>query len=244
MQLLLCNDDGIDAPGLLALEAALAELGEVHVVAPSAERSAQSHALTMHKPLRVRAAGPRRWAVSGTPADCVYLAVQSLLTARPDVVVSGINRGANLGNDTYYSGTVAAAREGCLQGLRGVAVSLARGPEAEDYGAASLLAQRVVRRVLAGGLSEGVLLNVNVPRGLVRGLHACPLGRLTYTPGVEHRTDPRGRSYYWIGGEPVPRHDAGTDGDLLLEGWATVTPVDIWPTHTPSLELLRDWTDR
>jgi 5'-nucleotidase len=249
LRLLLANDDGIDAPGLHALEAALAGLGEVTTVAPATEQSARSHALTFHEPLRVRSVGERRFSVSGTPADCIYLALHHLLDAPPDVVVSGINRGSNLGNDVHYSGTVAAAREACLAGFSAVSVSLhlEPGDRERHWGTAGAVAARVVRQVLGERLPPLVHLNVNVPNvpaSDVLGLRACTLGRRTYAPSVVQRRDPRGRRYFWIGGEHEHfGEDDQTDGIAVERGWASVTPICAYPTHHESLEALRDWTD-
>lgn len=249
MHLLLSNDDGIDAPGLLALEARMSTVGQVTTVAPDSERSAQSHALTLNDPLRVVPAGPRRWAVDGTPADAVYLAVHHLIDRHPDVVVSGINLGSNLGNDVHYSGTVAAAREACLHGMTAVSISLHKTPEQREiwWETACDVAERVVREVVRRPPPPWVHLNVNVPNvppHELRGIRACVLGKRTYTPLVDLRRDPRGRQYFWIGGphdrfEPEER----SDGRAVEDGWAAITPIHAFPTHAPTLEALREWTD-
>jgi 5'-nucleotidase len=229
MRLLLTNDDGVHAPGLSALARALSARHEVWVVAPSSERSAQSHSLTMHKPLRLHAHGERRWAVTGTPADCVYLALHHVLAdARPDLVVSGINHGTNLGSDVHYSGTVAGAREACLQGVPSVAVSLERGDPLQ-WDTAAGVACDVVARVERRPLPAGVFLNVNVPNvapDALRGLRACRLGERFYAPKVDARVDPRGQPYFWLGGPHSHfGEDPHTDGPLLSDGWATMTPL-------------------
>lgn len=248
MQLLLSNDDGIDAPGLQALEERMRTLGTVWTVAPDKERSAQSHALTLTEPLRAIPLGERRWAVSGTPADCVYLAVHHLLERHPAVVVSGINDGSNLGNDVHYSGTVAAAREACLHGLTAVSISLhRRGGERPLWDTACAVAERVVQQLADCPLPRWVHLNVNVPNiplEELKGLRACVLGRRTYAPLVDLRRDPRGRQYFWIGGghdrfEP----DELSDGRAVEEGWASVTPIHAYPNHLESLVAIREWTD-
>jgi len=249
MHLLLCNDDGIDARGLKTLEAALVDFGQVWVVAPETEQSASSHALTMHEPLRVRRRGEGRWSVSGTPADCVYLAIHHLLPQPPDLVLSGINRGSNLGNDVFYSGTVAAAMEACFQGFPSVAVSLHVEPDDQEnhWETAAEVAQRVVRGVQQSPLPPLVLLNVNVPNlpaSELRGLKVTAQGQRHYAPMVHIRTDPRGRPYYWIGGthrqfEPIP----DTDGPSIEEQWATVTPFRPDLTAREAFEALRPWTD-
>jgi 5'-nucleotidase len=237
MKLLLSNDDGIDASGIQAMERAAAALGTVWVVAPEAEMSATSHALTMHKPLRARPRGEGRWAVSG------------LLPARPDLVISGINRGSNLGNDVFYSGTVAAAMEACFNGLTAVAMSL--HIEAEDrhnhWETAAEVAVRVARGIAKTPLPAGVLLNVNVPNvsgERLRGVKVTALGQRRYAPLVDVRTDPRGRHYYWIGGaheEFLPIE--GTDGPAIEQGWATVTPFRPDLTATSAFDALRTWAD-
>ena len=207
MVLLLSNDDGIDAEGLAVLERCLEPLGTVVVVAPDRERSACGHALTMDRPLRVREVAPRRWSVSGVPADCIYVAVHHLLDERPALVVSGINDGANLGTDVHYSGTVAAAREGCLQGLPAVSISLVRDGGPHNWDTAARVAERVVSRLLAHPPAPSAHINVNVPNiplEHLRGLRACRLGRRNYAPLVDVRSDPRGRPYVWIGGNHRP----------------------------------------
>jgi 5'-nucleotidase len=248
VRILVSNDDGIEAPGIAALAEAMGSLGEVWVVAPDSERSAQSHALTMHKPLRASRRGERSWSVSGTPADCVYFAVHHLMPERPAVVVSGINNGSNLGNDVFYSGTVAAAMEGCFHGVPAVAVSLHRPepiPE-RHWETGQLVAKRVVERVLAG-VPPRLLLNVNVPNippERLLGVKAAVLGERRYAPMVALRHDPRGREYFWIGGdheEFVPIE--GSDGPAVEQGWATVTPIHPDLTMHGYMPDLRRWTD-
>lgn len=249
MNLLVSNDDGIHATGLEALASAMEPLGKVWVVAPEREQSAASHALTMHEPLRVMRRGEGRWAVSGTPADCVYLAVHHLLPEPPDLVLSGINRGSNLGTDVFYSGTVAAAMEACFNGFPAIAVSLHIEPDDREkhYETAAAVALRVARGVRANPLPPRVLLNVNVPNvpeGELRGIRAVALGQRHYHKLVDLRTDPRGRRYYWIGGphdqfEP----DDDTDGPTVERGFAAVTPFRPDLTYQPALDALRTWTD-
>ena len=248
MALLLCNDDGIDASGLRALEEGLKDVAPLFVVAPNKERSAQSHALTMHKPLFARPRGEGRWAVSGTPADCVYIALHGLLDAPPALVVSGINRGANLGYDVHYSGTVAGAREAVLHGVPGLSVSLCiyeRGTA--HWESAAFYARRVASNILEHGLPIGVHLNLNVPNlplSEIKGLRTAVMGERRYAHEVDTRTDPRGRSYHWIGGPPE-RHEGSVeeDGPAIDAGWATVTPLTIRPTAVHALDHTRGWTD-
>lgn len=250
MIILVSNDDGFEAPGLRELARAAEALGEVWVVAPDSEMSAVSHALTMHRPLRVTQRSERAFAVSGTPADCVYLAVHNLLPEAPALVLSGINRGANLGDDVHYSGTVAAAMEACLMGLPAVAVSLYVDfqvpPEKYHFGSAAEVAVEVSRDVLMHGLPRHVLLNLNVPdrpREEIRGVLATRLGHRHYHPLAEERRDPRGRPYYWIGGshdrfEDIP----SSDGPLVAKGFASLTPLQPDMTSEPMLEKLQGWS--
>lgn len=247
MRVLLSNDDGIDAPGLHALEAAVAPLGEVWTVAPATEQSAKSHSFSMHEPLRVTPRGPRRHAVSGTPADAVYLAVHAILPARPDLVVSGINRGSNLATDVHYSGTVAAAREGAAFDIPAVAVSLhlPGEPTTLHWETAQAVVRAVLDRLLTHGLPAGTVLNVNVPNVPLAELHGivpAPLSRRRYLPLVQENTDPRGRKYYWIGG-PHERFegDDATDGPLCEAGWAVVTPLELDITAHGVLDAVRAW---
>lgn len=250
MRILISNDDGIHAAGLAPLAYALEPLGEVWVVAPEQEQSARSHALTMHKPLRVKRREDRWFSVSGTPADCVYMAVHRVLPGAPDLVVSGINRGANLGSDILYSGTVAAAMEACLYGLRAMAVSLyidpARPGAAHHWDTAAAVAARVAQAQLDAPLPAHVLLNVNVPDlplGEVRGVRATCMGVRHYEKRVDERTDPWGRRYYWIGGRHMRFEDiADSDGPALEQGYASVSPLQPDLTHHRFLRDLRGWT--
>lgn len=227
--ILVSNDDGIHAEGLHALEAALREFADVVTVAPESEQSAASHALSLARPLRLRRAGENRWAVDGTPADCVYVALHhpTLLPRKPDLVVSGINHGPNLGSDVFYSGTVAAAREGTLRGVDALAVSLAQGGKRDE---AAALAVRVAQQILKTGKTPRPrqLFSLNIPAGTVRGLRATSLGVRLYEDLVDLRTDPRGRQYLWIGG-PVVSHTAveGTDTAAQESGYASLTPLSI-----------------
>jgi 5'-nucleotidase len=247
MLILLSNDDGIEAPGLAALESAMADLGEVWTVAPATEQSAKSHSLTMHEPLRVIESGERRFAVTGTPADSVYLALHHLLPRRPDFVVSGINRGSNLGNDVVYSGTVAAAREAASFDIPAVAVSLWVKGNAPHWATAQQVARQVVEEAMRRGLPRGVLLNLNVPdrpADELRGVRVAALGRRYYHASVSVNTDPRGRKYYWIGGDHDRfGDDPDTDGPLCEAGWSVVTPLHMDLTAHEELPGLRAWLE-
>ena len=239
--ILVTNDDGIHAVGLRALAEALAELGEVHVVAPDRERSTVGHSLTLHRPLRVEPAGERRHAVNGMPSDCVNLAVLGLLPERPVLVVSGVNHGSNLGDDVTYSGTVSAAMEAALLGVPAMAVSQV-DPDGGTFEAAGQVAKLVATRILVEGLPRAVLLNLNVPAGEVKGVKLTRLGRRVYSEKVIEERDPRGRVHYWIGaGPPVWEKDEGSDMAAIHEGFASVTPLHLDLTHYAALRNMTGW---
>jgi 5'-nucleotidase len=239
--ILATNDDGIHAPGLAALADALAELGEVYVVAPDREQSAVGHALTLHRPLRVDRVGDRRFAVNGTPSDCVNLGVLGLLPEPPVLVVSGINHGSNLGDDVTYSGTVSAAMEGTLLGVPSMAISQVEGDVAGFEGAARVT-QLVAARVLVEGLPAKTLLNVNVPRGELQGIRLTRLGHRVYREKVVEEMDPRGRPYFWIGaGPPEWQADDASDIAAVHAGFAAITPLHLDLTHFGALGRMSDW---
>jgi len=239
--ILVTNDDGIHAQGLGALAEALASLGEVFVVAPDREQSAVGHALTLHRPLRVDRMGERRFAVNGTPSDCVNLGVLGLLPEPPVLVVSGINHGSNLGDDVTYSGTVSAAMEGTLLGVPSMAVSQAEGDPA-GFEAAGRVALVVAARVLVEGLPAKTLLNVNLPRGEVRGVRLTRLGHRVYREKVVQEVDPRGRPYFWIGaGPPEWQVDDASDIAAIHAGLASVTPLHLDLTHFGALGRMAEW---
>jgi 5'-nucleotidase len=242
VRVLLSNDDGVNAPGLAALAAAFPD-DEVWVVAPDREQSASSHAISLHRPLRLVEVAARRYSVDGTPTDAVYMALNHVLRGkRPDLVISGINHGPNLGNDVLYSGTVAAAMEGALLGVNAIAVSLA-SPPPHHFADAAAFAVGFARRVAADPPPEPTLFNVNVPPGPVRGFRFARLGHRTYDGEVVEKVDPRGRRYFWIGGDAshrdVPHSDCNTVFD---EGLVSVTPLHLDLTHDALLEGLRDWS--
>ncbi len=250
MDVLLSNDDGIRAPGLRALERALAQVADCWVVAPEREQSAGSHALSLHRPLRARRAGERRWSVSGSPADCIYMGLRHFLPRTPDLVVCGVNRGANLSLDVYYSGTVAAAREAAMWGLPALSVSLhvrdwTTPAQDHHWATAEHYALRVVRDLLERGLPPELLLNLNVPDlplPRVRGLRAARLGRRHWERRCEARRDIKGRPYYWIGGnhmgfDPIER----SDGPSVERDFATLTPLQLDHTAEGLLEELGSW---
>jgi len=240
--ILVTNDDGIHARGLAVLAEALAEIGEVYVVAPDREQSAVGHALTLHRPLRVDRVAERRYAVNGTPSDCVNLAVLGLLPEPPVLVASGINHGTNLGDDVTYSGTVSAAMEGTLLGVPSMAVSQA-DPEADGgFEGAGVVARAVAMRLLVEGLPAKTLLNVNVPRGEIKGIRLTRLGHRVYREKVIREVDPRGRPYYWIGaGPPEWAEDASADIAVVHDGYASVTPLHLDLTHHGALGRMTEW---
>jgi 5'-nucleotidase len=228
---LLSNDDGYRAEGIELLAKALSEWAEVVVCAPEVEQSAASHALSLHRPLRLFQRGKGVFSVDGTPADCVYVAMHAagrVLGRRPSVVVSGLNHGVNLGDDVFYSGTVAAAREGALKGVPSVAVSAAYDT---DMPAAASVSSALARALVDAQLDRPILLNVNFPRGSAWPLRATRLGSRVYQDEVEFRRDPRGREYLWIGGPGAShRFIAGSDTEAFDEGVVGLTPLvlDLW----------------
>jgi len=246
MKILITNDDGIDAPGIIALAEALSAVADIAVVAPDRERSAVSHALTLHHPLRAMQLAPGRYSVDGTPTDCVNLGIHSLLDFHPDLVVSGINRGANLGDDVTYSGTVAAALEATLMGIPAFAISLAGTVMSNDYSAAARFAVKLASLVVLNGLPKDTFLNVNVPDSL-HDSHLLPLvtvqGKRCYEGTIVDNVDPRGRSYYWIGTADLDFHDIeGTDFAAVKRGHISITPLHIDMTNHQSIPVLNRWT--
>lgn len=244
MRILLSNDDGVHAPGLAALAGAFPE-DEVWVVAPDREQSATSHSISLHRPLRLAEVAPRWYTVDGTPTDAVYMGLNLVLRGRrPDVVLSGVNHGPNLGTDVLYSGTVAAAMEGALLGCHAIAVSLA-GPPPHAFEHAVAFAAALARRLVQHPPAAPALLNVNVPPGPVKGFRFARLGRRTYGNEVVEKRDPRGRPYYWIGGEggavneDIPRSDCNC---VFQDGLVSVSPLHLDWTHAALLDELRSWT--
>lgn len=226
---LVTNDDGILSPGLRVLERVASRLGDVLTVAPENERSGVSHAITLTEPIRARDLGQGRWALSGTPADCVFIGVNHVLCGRkPDLILSGINRGPNLGFDVMYSGTVGAAMEGVIQQIPSVALSLvSRG--AFDFEAVEPRVEEVVRKAVAAGMPAGVMLNVNVPDETIapfQGWRVTRLGNRHYSSDVIARVDPRGGEYLWIGGTRVTMETApDSDCGAVHEGYGSITPL-------------------
>lgn len=242
MMILVSNDDGIQSEGILALEEKLQRLGEVYTVAPDRVQSSMSHAITLHRPLRVKEVGPRRFAVDGTPTDCVKLALTGLLPSKPALVVSGINIGPNLGDDIIYSGTVSAAVEGTLLEVPSIAVSLVT-LQNSPFEVAAEFAGTLAARVLEKGLPSGTLLNVNVPplpAQEVKGWRLTRQGKRRYIEQVVERIDPRGRKYYWIGGDDLGfDKEDGTDCMAIHEGYISVTPLQVDMTNYRSFQEIK-----
>ncbi|HEX5038134.1 MAG TPA: 5'/3'-nucleotidase SurE [bacterium] len=244
--ILVSNDDGFRSDGIRALARALKRLGNVVVVAPDDEQSASSHSLTLHRPLRVMRQEEGVYSVNGTPTDCITLAVHSILKRKPDLIVSGINRGANVCDDVHYSGTVSAAVEGALMEIPSIAVSLVAFGETEThYGPAAAFATRLGRRVLREKLPAGFILNVNVPNlpeSKLRGYEFTKLGKRDFGDVIVENVDPRGRKYFWIAGNDKRfKNIPGSDGNAVMKGKITITPVQVDLTHYRLLESLRTW---
>jgi 5'-nucleotidase len=243
-KILISNDDGIHSEGIKALARAMKALGEVYVVAPDRERSASSHSLTLYHPLRVEEIRKNWYAVDGTPTDCVNLAINGILEERPDVVVAGINKGPNLGDDITYSGTVSVAMEGTLLGVPSVAVSITAKRDFHFKTAADF-AKRLVRFVLKNGLPSDTLLNVNVPNvvpGEIKGYRITKQGKRVYGDAVVEKIDPRGRKYYWIGGGDLGFvHSKDSDFQAISEGYASVTPIHLNLTNHSALREIKKW---
>lgn len=244
MKFLITNDDGIFAPALMRLKGVLEPLGDVVVVAPDRNQSATSHSLTLHRPFRIQKHEEGVYSIDGTPTDCVVAAWYGLLDEAPDIVISGINHGPNMGEDVFYSGTVAAAIEGSLQGAVSIAASLVT-KELADYAEPAAFIGKLTRMVMDKGLPRRGLLNVNIPHrpwSDVKGVQVTRLGTRQYRDTLIRKTDPRGRDYYWIGGEdPVWEPNEGTDFHAVHSGYVSVTPLILDLTDGESLEDLRKW---
>lgn len=250
LNILISNDDGIYSDGIYELAKRMRRLGKVAVVAPDKEQSAIGHAITMHQPLRcskikLRDLDLDAWWVSGTPADCIKLGVETLLPKRPDLIISGINNGENLGTDIIYSGTVSAAIEGSIFSIPSIAVSYAKHGEV-DYKAAADIAMSIIEQVLKSETKPGMLLNVNIPdlekNKELKGVKICKLGVKKYRNNFEERKDPRGNSYYWLAGELI-EDEIGEDTDIyaIRNGYASVTPLHVDFTSYEDIARLKEW---
>ncbi|MEK7803245.1 MAG: 5'/3'-nucleotidase SurE [Deltaproteobacteria bacterium] len=242
--ILVSNDDGIHSEGIKALVRALKRVGEVFTVAPDRERSAASHSLTLHRPLRVEKIGPNAYAIDGTPTDCINLAVNGILKKRPDLVVSGINKGGNLGDDVTYSGTVSAAMEGTLLGIPSFAISLVSiSRDNFDFKNAARFAARLARFILKNRLPKDTLLNINVPDvDEIKGYRITKQGKRLYGDAVVEKVDPRGKKYYWIGGD-ILKWEGGEDTDFkaITSNFISITPVHLDMTNYASFKELHKW---
>ena len=247
MRILISNDDGYFSPGIQALAEVARELGEVIVVAPERDRSGASNSLTLDRPLSVRVAASGFLYLNGTPTDCVHIAVTGLLDHKPDLVLSGINDGANMGDDTIYSGTVAAAMEGYLLGVPSIAFSLARRGH-EHLATASSVARDLLERFTQRPLHGPMLLNVNVPScplSELRGVRVTRLGRRHLAEPVVRAKSPRGDTIYWIGPAGGAKEAGpGTDFHAVDQGWVSITPLDIDLTAAASLDPVRGWLEQ
>jgi len=247
MKILVSNDDGYHAKGIIALTEALEAVADVIVVAPDRNRSAASNSLTLTDPLRVKRHSENRFSVNGTPSDCVHLALTGLLEEEPDLVVSGINHGANLGDDVIYSGTVAAAMEGRFLGLPTIAVSLASEDRPTHFDAAGKVAAEMVKKLEAATLSSDVILNVNVPDRPyeeIAGLQAVRLGFRHKSEPVVKSKDAHGRTIFWVGPAGKGQDSGeGTDFHAIERGYVTVTPLSVDLTRHDSLPQLKSWLE-
>lgn len=252
MHILVTNDDGVGAPGLLALAQAMRPLGKTTILAPNHNWTAGGHVKTLHRPLRVSRVplddGTPAFASDGAPSDCVALAVLGLVKEKIDLVVSGINPNANMGHDITYSGTVTAAMEAVISGIPGIAFSLASSgavPEEIEFGPAAEIAQRIVRTVMRQGTQDDLLLNVNIPyrpTSEMHGIRVTRQGLRVYRDKLDERRDPRGRPYYWIGGDwPTGVPDEGTDFGAVENGYVSVTPLQLDLTDRQRLDALVNW---
>lgn len=250
MRILLTNDDGVYAPGIKILYNEFKKYGDVTVVAPLAEKSTTGHSLTLHKPLRILPVAEQVYGVTGSPADCVYLAIREILKGKPDLVISGINRGANLGQDVYYSGTVSAAREASIMGIPSMAVSLAVNykknltEEEMNFKSAAKVAAKLLRNLGDIEIPPHTLLNVNVPDlpySKIKGLKLGRQGFRVYSGEILKRKDHRGRDYFWVGGEYKGfRKEVGSDCTFVEKGYASLTPLQLDCTHYDLLARLSD----
>jgi len=248
MKILVCNDDGIFADGILQLALSLSQLGEVVVVAPDSEKSATGHAITIHHPIRVKKVelpglDVKAFSVSGTPADCVKIGVDVLMDGKVDLIFSGINRGPNLGTDVFYSGTVSAAIEGCILGYKSIAISN-YNYDSIDFSFAGEVALDIARKMLKYSLPQGTLLNVNIPDAAkedVMGIKVTRLGVRKYVGNYVEREDPRGVPYYWLAGEAVDDDEQDTDIAAINQKFISVTPIHYDLTKYTYIEHVKGW---
>lgn len=244
IRILITNDDGIHSEGIAALENALKEIGDVYVVAPESEMSGASHSLTLSRPLRIRQIDERHWTVDGTPTDCVTMALNKILLPeqQPIICASGINHGANLGDDATYSGTIAGAMEATILGVPGIAFSLV-AKRNHDFTESAKVAKTIIAKVLDDGIPAGTLLNVNIPKGVPLGFRVTKQGFKNARPLISEHTDPRGKTYYWIGEVREGFHagENDTDFEAIEENFVSVTPMRSDLTNYTAIEILQNW---
>ena len=250
--ILVSNDDGFRSEGIQALAESMKSLGDIVIIAPDNEQSAASHALTLHRPLRLYQHDKNIFSVDGTPTDCVTLAIHEILPKqfkkrKPDFIVSGINRGANLGDDVHYSGTVSVAVEGAMNKIPSVAFSLVSwGQDKPHFSTAAHFAKKIMTKVMKEGLPQGITLNVNIPNyplKQIKGIAVGKLGKRNYGEVIFEKKDPRNRTYFWIGGDDRTFNDIpDSDGNLIQKQKVSITPLQIDMTHYRHLEEMRTWT--
>jgi 5'-nucleotidase len=242
--ILLTNDDGYLAAGLRSLADHLKEFADVKIVAPSSERSGAAQSLTLRQPIVCHRIAEDEWAIDGTPADCVIVGLHKLLPQPPDLVISGINHGANLGENVYYSGTVGAAREAVIHHVPGLAVSLCSKRVNSDFAPTSRLTLKAAEMILREKLPQQVLLNINVPENWNGGIKLTRQSKKITRTALREGEDPRGQPYFWLSEQRIDREteiDAGSDYAAVFAGEASITPLHLDPTHTESLNLLSPW---
>ena len=247
--ILISNDDGIYAPGIYALWESMSEIGQTTVVAPNTEKSAVGHAITIYDPIRIekviRSNGFEGYAVNGTPADSVKIAVQAIMKKKPDLIISGINAGANVGQSLLYSGTISAASEGTLLGIPSIAISLDALRDM-NFSTSKIVAKKIASLVINNGLPKDTLLNVNVPKdieGGISGYQVTRQGAIYFRDKFEKREDPRGRIYYWMSGEVKDTdNDLDSDGVAIKKGYVSVTPLQLQMTNFDFIDKLNDWS--
>tara|TARA_B110000196_G_scaffold289172_1_gene274605 strand:+ start:57 stop:818 length:762 start_codon:yes stop_codon:yes gene_type:complete len=247
--ILISNDDGIYAPGIYALWEAMSEIGKTTVVAPNTEKSAVGHAITISDPIRIeevkRSNGFKGYAVNGTPADSVKIAVKSIMEVKPDIIISGINAGANVGQSLLYSGTISAASEGTFLGIPSIAISLDALRDM-DFSTSKVVAKKIVNKVLEHGMPNDTLLNVNIPKdveGGIKGYQITHQGAIYFEDNFEKREDPRGRIYYWMTGDVKDTDiELESDGVAIKEGYVSITPLQLQMTNFNFIEKLNEWS--
>jgi len=247
--ILISNDDGIYAPGIYALWEAMSEIGKTTVVAPNTEKSAVGHAITISDPIRIeevkRSNGFKGYAVNGTPADSVKIAVKSIMEVKPDIIISGINAGANVGQSLLYSGTISAASEGTFLGIPSIAISLDALRDM-DFSTSKVVAKKIVNKVLEHGMPNDTLLNVNIPKdveGGIKGYQITHQGAIYFEDNFEKREDPRGRIYYWMTGDVKDTDiELESDGVAIKEGYVSITPLQLQMTNFDFIEKLNEWS--